>query len=171
MKINRLFFVLIVFVSSCKLESSKKVNFSDEINRYNYLDKPHELKFIYDFENIFSEAQSQNLYNKVLDIYSKDSLVFIFISDKKPLRRSFGESTIIINDIFKEKYDLDKIITLKMSKKTREVALAYSESLSPKINDSICLLVIKNVIKPNFKKNKYFDGINNSIDSIIKHTK
>ncbi|MFL0152739.1 TPM domain-containing protein, partial [Tenacibaculum maritimum] len=117
------------------------------------------LKFVYDFESFFTKKEFKLLQNKELKLNQTENITFIIISDRKPLGESFIESTKITNGIFKEKYTLSNVMILKMSKSSREIAIAYANSLSNKINDSICEIVIKKILKPNFIVNEYYSGV------------
>ncbi|MGY0426784.1 MAG: TPM domain-containing protein [Polaribacter sp.] len=171
MKITNFFVILLLIVCSCKQGKKIEVSFNNEINRYNYLDKPHKLKFVYDFQKIFTKKESKLLYDKLFKLNQMKKFTFIIISDKKSLKQDFTQSTKMTNGIFKEKYALNKVMTLKVNKISRELAIAYSNSISNKINDSICNIIIEKILKPNFRNKKYYDGINISIDSIINYIK
>ncbi len=154
---------------SCKNNNQVEVKFSDEINRYNFLDKPHKLRYVYDFENLLSESEYLNLSKKLQEINKDKNIVFIFISDNNPIYSNFKEGAIITNNIFKTKYNLENLITIEVSKISRKIAITYSKELNNKVNDSICRKIIKSTIKPNFKNEYYFKGIVSSVDLLLNY--
>lgn len=175
-KIIKTFIVIAILtmINSCQNydksnKSSTAVVFSEEVNRYNYLDKPHDLKYVYDFEGFFTENESLELYERLSEINKNLNVTFIVVSDGKGNNQDFRENTMITNNIFKSKHDLDKVVTLKFSKLYREIGIAYSENLASKINDSLCKSIIETTLSPNFKNEQFYIGVNSSIDSLVNY--
>ncbi|NMH89892.1 TPM domain-containing protein [Flavivirga algicola] len=175
---RRLFLYLVIFLTliSCKKnENSKHENskveiiFSEDINKYNYLDKPHDLMFVYDFDTLFLKNQLDNLKDNILKLKEDQNLTFIVVTDAKPKKKTIVESAKITNGIFNSKYNLDKVVTFKISKASREVGIAYSRNLESKLNDSICNMVIKDILVPSFKNKEYYNGVNLSINSLVNY--
>lgn len=169
MKKTFFFIIILLILFSCKKNIKPTVIFSDEINQYNYLDKPHSLKYIYDFEDVFSEREIDSLYKKTYGLSETKNLTIVIISQKKSLESNFEENIKITNHILQSKHNLERLITLKISKSSRKVGIAFSKSLTDKINDSLCIVIIEKILKPNFRKGQYYFGVNESLDFIDNH--
>ncbi len=162
------FFLAVISLCCCKSDKNVKVKFSNEINEYNYLDKPHDLKYVYDFQNVLTDEEISKIYNKLKKINEGFKTTIIIVIDKKSFKRSFKDNTIVTNNIFMNKYKLNKSVTLKISLISKELSIAYSKSLEKELNDSICSVVIEKTIKPNFKNEKFYEGVDMAIDSLVK---
>ena len=165
-----LFCICAFIFLQCENDKKREVKFSDDINRYNYLDKLHDIKYVYDFEDIFNIEESKELHNKLLKLKLEEGITFILITDdNRTLNQSFIENTIKTNEIFMSKYDLDKSITIKLSKSLRKIGIAYSKNLEQKLNDSICNHIIEDGLKPFLKEEKYYIGVDKSVDLIMNY--
>lgn len=170
MNIFKLFLFLILSISlfQCKSEKQSKLVFSDEVNQYNYLDKPHNFKHVYDFENVFTKAEYDKLYSKLTKINQDKKTTILLITEPKGSKEIYIESTKNIHNIFLRNHNLDKSVIIRFSKNSREVAISSSNNLEHVLNDSVCKNIIDNILIPNFKIDNYYDGVNNAIDSIVK---
>ncbi len=147
-----------------------KIEFSEEITRQNYLFSPHDLLYIYNFENIFSESQAQQLYQKALKVKEEHKLSIIVVSDSIPWSTSFEESTMFTAGMFAKKYNLNKIVAIKINNSFNKIGIAYNHRDSGIIvNDSVCSNIINYTLNPNFKKGKYYEGVDMAIDSLMKY--
>lgn len=159
--------IVSLFVINCKSERIEKPIYSDDINQYNYLDIPHDFKHIYDFENVFTESEYSELFSKLNKINLDKKITFFLITEPKGLKENYLESTKNINNMLQRNHSLDKTITIRMSKSTKVVAISSSKSLEHAIDDLFCDYIIDNILIPNFKGNRFYDGVSIAIDSIM----
>lgn len=71
--------------------------------------------------------------------------------------------------IGKEKEDNGVLILVVLSDRQMRIEVGYG--LEGSLTDSQASWIIKNVMVPNFKENKYYEGIDQSVDKIIAITK
>lgn len=163
-----LVFLVLLSLTSCGISGSKENKFSDEVNQYNYLDKEHDLRYIYDFESLLNEEEIAKLKNLIIDFKSATDVSIIIISNEKIGRQgNIVEAAKVLNEIFGEKYNLKKTVIIKISTPSKKVGMSSSEYIEHKLTDSICNRILKDYVTPEFKQNNYFKGINTGVEQII----
>jgi len=168
MKNITLILLLLFIASNCKSNENQKVKFSDEINRYNFLDKEHDLQFIYDFEALFSIEEKLQIEEKIKNFKKTSNVSMIIISNKKIGKQgNIVEDVKVLNKLFSHKFNLKNTVVFEISTPTRQIGMASSESLKNILTDSICNQILKNNIGPKFKQEHYFEGIKSGIDAAI----
>lgn len=69
------------------------------------------------------------------------------------------------------KKDKNNGVLMLVVKDDRKIRIEVGYGLEGALTDAICSRIIRNDITPNFKKGKYFEGINAGVDAIILVTK
>jgi uncharacterized protein len=61
----------------------------------------------------------------------------------------------------------DNGLLILFSKQDREVRIEVGYGLEPYITDAVASRIIRNTMIPNFKKEKYYEGISKAVDQLI----
>ena len=76
-------YLLILVVISCnnsqKVTDNTHYQFEDEINRYNYLDKEHDLAYVYDFEKLLKKNEVEEIKSKLKTSRAKTGITGIVV--------------------------------------------------------------------------------------------
>lgn len=114
-----------------------------------------------------SELSSLNLRLKTYQDSSSNQIVVLMIPslENYPIEM-LAEETATKNKIGTEKNDNG--ILLLIAKDDRELRLEVGYGLEGVVPDAIASSIIRNVIRPKFKNDDYYNGINDGISSIIK---
>jgi uncharacterized protein len=114
-----------------------------------------------------SELSSLNLRLKTYQDTSSNQIVVLMIPslENYPIEM-LAEETATKNKIGTEKNDNG--ILLLIAKNDRELRLEVGYGLEGAVPDAIASSIIRNIIRPKFKNDDYYAGINDGISSIIK---
>lgn len=121
---------------------------------------------IFDKAGLLSSGERETLQEKVSNYYDKTSneIIVIIIDSLK------GEKMEdYVNRMgFTLRISQEKGILIVVSKKDRRTELRVARGLAQVIPDEKCQALIDNYALPNFKEEKFFQGLEEMIDQIIK---
>ncbi|MCX2679845.1 TPM domain-containing protein [Galbibacter sp. EGI 63066] len=161
--------IVLFLIVSCRSNSHKEnAIFSDTINRYNYLDKDHELLYLYDFDSLLTKDERNTLLRKIKNYESKSEITFIILTtDKIGMQgRIIAEDIKRLNQILEKKFGINNLIVFEINVNLRGIGISYNEGLDEKLSDSICNSIILEKIEPKLRKNKPYDGISNGMEEL-----
>lgn len=166
--LNRFFIGLFLLtLVSCQYIKKETVKFSDEITKYNYLDKEYDNIFIYDFENLLSNEEKDSLLYKIKGLTKAKGINLIFISNTSIGTRSNTiQNAYVLKDILNEKFSLNNTILFIVETERKGVSIVYDEEIK-QLNSDKVKSIIDDTIVPQFQQKKYNDGIVNGIDKIF----
>jgi len=156
-------YLLILVVISCnnsqKVTDNTHYQFEDEINRYNYLDKEHDLAYVYDFEKLLKKNEVEEIKSKLKTSRAKTGITGIVVIENDMDGKDFDRQIKILNGIFKKKFNLDKVYILKINPQNRQIGIATDNELLRVIPDSVSMKLIKQTLIPHFKNKQFSKGI------------
>jgi len=121
-----------------------------------------------DFTNTLSQSELQDLNERLKsfqDTTSNQIVVLMIPSLENYPIEMLAEETATKNKIGTEKNDNG--ILLLIAKDDRELRLEVGYGLEGSVPDAIASSIIRNVIRPQFRDNNYYLGINDGINAII----
>ena len=151
------FFVVIIF------------NTIPSFAQYEIPDIPEVQTSVYDYINLLSAVQKQNLENKLIRYSDSTStqIVLVTISSTK------GENINYLGAQWGEKWGIgqknkDNGILILLARDDRKIGINTGKGVEHLVTDTMSKRIITNYIIPSFKQNDYYGGINNGIDAIFK---
>ncbi|HQA98853.1 MAG TPA: TPM domain-containing protein [Candidatus Dojkabacteria bacterium] len=128
--------------------------------------------YVNDYTNTLTYEQKDALESKVSTFEQESTneiAVVIIDSMKGDYIENFAVKLFESWGIGKEKEDNGVLILVSMSERQMRIEVGYG--LEGSLTDAQASWIIKNVMAPNFKENKYYEGIDQSVDKIIAITK
>ena len=125
------------------------------------------LSNIADIEKIFSSDQTKKLERQLNEIQYKNRLQIIVITtdDYFPNENIDEYSFSILNNNYNNFFENGGIIFV-INLKERNIRISTNSIAKEKLSDEFCQDLIDKTIVPNFKNEKYFDGIQQVIHKI-----
>ena len=126
-------------------------------------------EFVTDSAQIFNNNQVQDLNERLVDFEQKTTNQIVIVTIEQ-----LGFETIetYANGIFNQngigQKDKDNGLLIVFSELDREVRIEVGYGLEPYITDAVSSRIIRNTMIPNFKEERYFEGINEAINQIIE---
>jgi uncharacterized protein len=176
MRISRIIFAIILslWFISCKTKAHTENRTKRVIPELNYteLEKknfPKSLSFVNDFEHLLSNEQILDLEILINDyrIKTKKEIVIITIDSINPYTEIANYSVDISNYLGVGKNDGNGL-TIVVSKKLRKVQISTGNETEKIITDGHSQKVIDKLMIPNFKSDKYYEGIKTGLLELIK---
>lgn len=141
--------------------------FSGAVFAYTSPGKP--INYISDFGEVLSDGQETTI-NDQLSAYDKQTTNQIFVATVKNLDGDYIENYAV--KLFEEwgigSAENDNGVLLLVSVEDREIKIEVGYGLEPYLVDAQAGRIIRDDIAPQFKEGKYFEGISNGVNSIIK---
>ena len=128
--------------------------------------------YVNDYTNTLTYEQKDALESKVSTFEQESTneiAVVIIDSMKGDYIENFAVKLFESWGIGKEKEDNGVLILVSMSERQMRIEVGYG--LEGSLTDAQASWIIKNIMVPNFKENKYYEGIDQSVDKIIAITK
>jgi len=128
--------------------------------------------YVNDYTNTLTYEQKDALESKIAAFEQESTneiAVVIIDSMKGDYIENFAVKLFESWGIGKEKEDNGVLILVSMSERQMRIEVGYG--LEGSLTDAQASWIIKNVMVPNFKENKYYEGIDQSVDKIIAITK
>ena len=128
--------------------------------------------YVNDYTNTLTYEQKDALESKVSTFEQESTneiAVVIIDSMKGDYIENFAVKLFEEWGIGKERKDNGVLILVSMSERQMRIEVGYG--LEGSLTDAQASWIIKNVMVPNFKENKYYEGIDQSVDKIIAITK
>lgn len=157
----------------CKTQAQTENRIKRPIPELNYseLEKknfPNAIFFVNDFEKLLNSEQILDLEILINDyrIKTKKEIVIISVDSINPYTDISNYSVDLSNylGIGKDGNGL----TIVFSKKLREVNISTGNQTEKVITDEHCKKIIDELIIPNFKNDKYYEGLKSGLLELIK---
>lgn len=139
------------------------------VNAYYDLGKPS--GFINDYAKIFTAEQKQLLENKISQFEKNSSSEIIVVtlpSLQDDTIENFAETLFKNWGIGKKKLDNGVLILIALQDRQMRIEVGYG--LEGSLTDAQSKWMINNIMRPEFRKNNYYQGINMVVDKIISAT-
>ncbi|GMN09868.1 hypothetical protein MTsPCn9_19110 [Croceitalea sp. MTPC9] len=152
-RIKKTFLLLILFFTFCVSAQEKYPQLSEIVT---------------DSARMFTQNQLRELQTKLTDFETETSNQLVILTI-----RELGYETIetYANGTFNQnglgQKDKDNGILILFSSGDREVRIEVGYGLEPYITDAVASRIIRNTMIPNFKEERYFDGIDKATDELI----
>ena len=134
---------------------------------------PKPVGYVNDFENVFTEAQKNEL-EKFLSLYEQNTTNEIAVITINSIEPYMDFDTYAI-DLSKAwgvgKKDKDNGLTIVFSKALKKIRISTGTGTEKIITDEFCKNVIDQTIIPEFKKGEYYTGILNGLSALIREWK
>lgn len=132
--------------------------------------KPNPAKLVNDYTNTLSADQKQALENKlvVFDDSTSNQVSIVIINttgdyDISDYAFKLGNTWGIGNKV-------NNGVLVLVAKDDRKIFIATGYGLEGALPDITCAAIIDNEIKPNFRENDFYRGLDKGVDAIIKAT-
>jgi uncharacterized protein len=135
-------------------------------------EKPQPERLVNDLAKLLTEEQKQILEQKLVAFADSTSnqieiVIVSSLNDDEPSDVALG----ILREWGVGQKQKNNGIVLLIAPNERKVFITTGDGLEGVLPDGVCKLIIEKEIKPLFKQNDYFNGINNGIDAICKATR
>ena len=157
--INKIIIIsILVFFCSCKTEVKKQ-------NIKPYLSQ----SVVQDYALLFSKPETDSISKKIIDYkISSTNQICVYTLDSLPNNaKVLSFATELANKLEVGTKEKNNGLLILIAKNDRQVAIATGLGSEKTITDSISKIIISNTIIPHFKKNEFYNGIDNAIDSLI----
>ena len=137
----------------------------------NSLAIPNLNSFVTDNANILTAEQKNTLENKLKNIELNTTNQFVILTIKSLEGENLENYSINVarqNGIGQK--NKDNGILILVSKEDRQIRIEVGYKLEEFVTDAKSSYIIRNIISPKFKEEKYYEGLNNAIDEINKLT-
>ena len=128
--------------------------------------------YVNDYTNTLTQEQASALESKIA-AFEQESTNEIGVAIIDSLQGDYIEHFAVKLfeewGVGKEKKDNGALLLVSMSERQMRIEVGYG--LEGSLTDAQASWIIKNVMVPNFKENKYYEGIDQSVDKIIAITK
>ncbi|MFP4845366.1 TPM domain-containing protein [Winogradskyella sp. PE311] len=134
-----------------------------------YIPKNSAQSVVYDASKIFTIEEKKALTNKIM-AYEKETTneIGVLTIDSAPFDMhilDFG--TEVSNAWGIGKKDKNNGLLITFAKKDKSIAIAVGLGTEAIISDANCKIIIDSVMIPKFKENRFYEGIDRAIDSLI----
>jgi len=133
------------------------------------LEIPKSTGYVTDYAGLLTSSQVEGLDQRLREYDRKTSnqvVVLIIQSLKGEAIESFG---IKVAEKWKAgQKGKDNGVIFIISKDDRKTRIEVGYGLESVLTDLECALILDKIVKPRFREGKYYDGINEAVDSIFK---
>ena len=125
--------------------------------------------YVNDFENIFTESEIYSLEKTISDYEKKTTkeIVIVTIYEITPYQDIKNFATDISNDWSVGKEINDNGLTIVISRNLRQMRISTGLGTENILTNEICKIIIDDIIIPEFKENRYYDGTVKALTEII----
>ena len=166
-KISIIFFYIISNTSFaiCFAQNTKPIN---GVERAKPSEKSTDI-YIYDYEKIFTNEEKETL-SEIIAKYKEHTKKEILVATTHSIGDFYDiqEYAANLGSIYSNEVKNENVVTIVISKKLKEIAIATSPIARETLTDKINTDIINNVIIPKIKEGYFFDGIKQGICDIIK---
>jgi uncharacterized protein len=134
--------------------------------------KPQPERLVNDFANILEANQKQLLEQKLVAIADSTSnqIVVVIVSSLNNYE-SIDVALAYLREWGVGQKSKNNGAVILIAPNEHKISIATGYGLEGALPDGTCRLIIEHEIKPSFKNENYFEGINNGIDAIYKAIK
>lgn len=137
--------------------------------QYDIPDVPDFQTSVYDYINLLSSREKNDLENKLVKYSDTTStqIVVVIINSTK------GEYINYLATNWAHKWGIgqkkeDNGVFILLAKDDRKINISTGYGVEHLLTDKMCSQIINNDIIPYFKQNNYYGGLNNGLDAIFK---
>lgn len=152
-------FFFLIFVFSCKTEKNTSALLPKNVNQ----------DVVYDLSHIFSKSEALLLKQKIIDYEraSTNEIAILTVDSITPYNNIQKFGTDVANLWGVGKKDSNNGLLIVICKPCRNVSICTGYGTEKILTDSICKVIIDSTLVPSFKKEAYYNGVKNALDSII----
>ncbi|WP_124979828.1 TPM domain-containing protein [Nonlabens xiamenensis] len=126
-------------------------------------------KAVYDYANLFSDTQRKVLSNKLQRYADSTSTQIVYVI----INSSNGEELDLLGARWGEQWGIgqekeDNGIILIMAVQDRKVDINLGRGIEPIISDRDAERMVNRILIPNFKKQAYYQGLDQTADAIFQ---
>lgn len=137
----------------------------------NSLTVPKLTSFVTDNANLFTLDQKINLENRLQNIEKNTTNQFVVLTIKSLETESLEDYSLKVareNGIGQK--DKNNGLLILVSKDDRKIRIEVGYRLEEFVTDAKSSYIIRNIISPKFKENKYYEGLDGAVNEIEKLT-
>ena len=170
---NKILILILTFgLFSCKYsnqEKETKKSAPEFIHSEIGFSLPDSLKIINDYGQIFTKSQKAELNKNISDyvINTTKEIIIVTIDSIKPYKDIQKFATDLGNDWGIGAPKWNNGLTIVLCKPCKKIGIATGTGTELILTDEICKEVIENTIIPEFKKGKFYNGINKGVTELI----
>lgn len=125
--------------------------------------------YVYDFEKLFT-FEEKEILSKIIVKYKNHTGNEIIIATTHSIGdfSNIQEYASNLGKIYSNEIKKENIVTIVISKKIKEIAVATSPAAREKLTDKVNKDIIDNIIIKRIKKGCFFDGIKEGLCKITK---
>lgn len=131
---------------------------------------PRQQGFVNDYEDLFTEEQEKNL-SKFLKRYKKDQKkeIVIITLDSIPTSIEFDNYAVMLSQNWEVgKNTNGNAFTIEICDKLSRVRINTTNKTQQDIPNDYCKMVIDNVIIPEFRNQKFYNGLMAGLNKLIE---
>ena len=132
-------------------------------------DRPSPPRLVNDLASMLSAEEISSLEKKLDDYNDSTSTQICIVTVNNLDGDEAGNYAFMLGDKWgigrKQK---DNGVLILISKETHDAFIATGRGMEGAVTDVHCKRIIENIIVPNFKDGKYYDGLSGAVDAIIK---
>ncbi|MBE8722852.1 TPM domain-containing protein [Sphingobacterium pedocola] len=133
---------------------------------------PAPSKLVSDFTNTLSSSEVNDLERKLLAFEDSTSIQIAVVLINSTNGYDIADYAVRLAQkwgVGQSKYDNGVMVLAALG--DRAVTIQTGYGIEGAVPDAIAFRIIENDIKPNFRRNAYYDGLNSATSSIIAYTK
>jgi len=163
---------ILLITASCgvfkKSQSDKTANTKTETSMF-----PKPTGYVNDFENILTDAEEKELTTliKGLESQTSDQISIITLTNVKPYDNIDDYSFDLANYWGVGQKDKNNGILIAIGKELREIRIQNGFGIEKRLTDAETKRIIDEVMIPEFKNDKYFEGLKKGVAAIIQELK
>lgn len=177
MRIKKLLLGLLwITLFACDANSRKKVTPQNPIVQKNisvdYTDEfPKPVGYINDFEQILTSEQREELEKTLMEYEKKTSreIAVVTIDSIASHRDMLPYTTALLNTWGIGKSQKNNGLVIAISKNLRQAAIGTGYGTEKFLTDVVCKKIIDSVMIPEFKEERYFEGLEKGLDKIKEY--
>lgn len=132
----------------------------------------HPVGYLNDFSNLLSQTQKEKIEKRLIEIEKETTNEIVVLIIKSLEGRNIEEYANLIFNTWKiGKKGKDNGVLIFIAFEDRQIRIEVGYGLESILTDSICGRIIRDVMAPQFRKNDYYNGIKEAIETIYKITK
>lgn len=132
-------------------------------------DKPNPPKLVNDFAGMLSASERTALENKLVAYDDSTSTQIVIVTVANLGDDEVAHFAYTLGDKWGVgRKNKDNGVVILISKETRDVFIAPGKGMEGPLPDAYCRRIVDNIIVPKFKEGKYYEGLNEATDIIIK---
>ena len=137
----------------------------------NTLTFPAQIGYVNDYAKVFDSLKIVSLNEKLknFDKQTTNQIVVVSINDNKLNQDNFDDYVIDLSNHWGVgTMGKNNGLTMVFSPQLRRMRITTGLGTQEILTDEICADIINNIIIPEFKKEKYFEGIDMGVDECIR---